>query len=153
MAELGLYEISITGIWEAILSWTYKEKKADLTEFKPWFDKWYDTIGVRALDIDSARLLALPCQLFDHAEGYARVTKFLAYNSMGHVKERQQKDFKAKSLHIAPAEFVGKSSQYGRVPFLSTRCFCYSRCRVWNTWVAPTDGLDGVATTDSQPAH
>ena len=120
MAGLGLHEISITGIWEAILSWMYKEKQADLKALKPWFEKWYDTTGVCPHDIDSARLLALPCQLFDHAEGYARVTKFLAYNSIGHVKERQPKGFRAKSLHLAPAEFVGEYSEYDPISFLST---------------------------------
>jgi hypothetical protein len=120
MAELGLYEVSIPGIWEAISLWLYQEKRADLKALKSWFDKWYDATGTHPLNVDSARLLALPCQLFDHAEGYARVIKFLAYNSIGHVRERQPKGFKAKSLHIAPAEFVGKYSEHDSVPLFST---------------------------------
>lgn len=124
MAELGLYQISVKGILEAILNWMYKEKRNKLDALKPWFTKWYANTGVRPLDIEMARYLALSCQLFDHAEGYARVTKFLAYNSIGHVKERQPKGVKAKSLHIAPAEFVGKYSRWLRpiaVPRIRSR--------------------------------
>jgi hypothetical protein len=83
MTELGLHQISVTSVWEAILNWISKEKKSDVNELKPWFNKWYDTIGARVLDLPSARLLALPCQLFDHAEGFARVTRYIVYNSIG----------------------------------------------------------------------
>ncbi|KAF2677236.1 hypothetical protein K458DRAFT_378687 [Lentithecium fluviatile CBS 122367] len=107
MTQLRLYEVSITGVWHAIRLWKYHEKEADVKALQLWFNKWYDTTGVRDLDIDSAKFLALPCQIFNHAVGFARVTKFLAYNHIGHVKERQPKGFKAKFMHIAPAEFIG----------------------------------------------
>lgn len=108
MKEIGLHEISVTGICHAIRLWKWHEPGQPLDVLQPWFNKVYETtINGATLDIDSARLLALPCQLFDHAVGFARVTKFLAYNHIGHIKERQPKGFKAKFLHLAPADFVG----------------------------------------------
>jgi hypothetical protein len=48
--------------------------------------------------------------MFNHAIGYARVTKYLAYEHVGHVKERPLKGFKGpKHLHINERMFIGKS--------------------------------------------
>ncbi|KAF1960219.1 hypothetical protein CC80DRAFT_438829 [Byssothecium circinans] len=110
MAELGLHEISVTSIWHAMRWWKYQERENDMKALQPWFNKWYDNLAGKALDIDMARLLALPCQIFDHAVGFARVTKYLAYNNVGHIKERQPKGFKHKLMHLAPNDFVGPTN-------------------------------------------
>jgi hypothetical protein len=84
MEELGPYNISVLGVWYA----TSIEK----TELK----------------VDSARGLAFPCQLFDHAAAFACVTKWLAYNHVGHVKGRPPKGPKGHmGLDLPPGDFVG----------------------------------------------
>jgi hypothetical protein len=117
MEELGLYSISVLGIWYAI-AYTERDQtwsaKSSLTS---WFAKWCATSmdGVQ-LNIDSARGLALPCQLFDHAVGFVRVTKWLAYNHIGAFKERLPKSFKSqRDVHLPPVEFAGTSNS-SRVP-------------------------------------
>ncbi|KAF2833389.1 hypothetical protein CC86DRAFT_461771 [Ophiobolus disseminans] len=92
MEELGLYKISVLG-----------------AKLKDWFVKWYEaSMDGIDLNIDSARGLAMPCQLLDHAHAFARVTKWLPYNRIGHVKERPPKGFMgSKDLHLPPGEFVG----------------------------------------------
>ena len=110
MEELGLYKISVLGVWYAI-AYTERDRFGSAKEsLKAWFAKWYAAImeGVD-LDIDSARALAMPAQLFDHASAFARITKWLAYNHIGAVKECPPKGFMgAKNLHLPPGEFVGK---------------------------------------------
>jgi hypothetical protein len=110
MEELGLYKISVLGVWYAI---AYSERDQQGTAakmLKVWFAKWYAmSIEGVELTIDSARGLALPCQLFKHAAAFARITKWLAYNHVGHVKERPPRGFNgSKSLHLPPGEFVGE---------------------------------------------
>jgi hypothetical protein len=59
------------------------------------------------LTIPTAQALAYPCYTFDHVIGYARLTKYLAYEHIGHVKERPPKGFKGpKHLHINEREFL-----------------------------------------------
>ncbi|KAF2872530.1 hypothetical protein BDV95DRAFT_628168 [Massariosphaeria phaeospora] len=108
MKEKGLYEVSIVAIWHALSLWSFGEKKKDAEDLKQWFHAWYATSCAKVeLDIKSARSLALPCQLFDHAEGFARVTKYLVYNNGGHIKERLPDGIKGKRLHLAPSMFIG----------------------------------------------
>ena len=61
------------------------------------------------LNINSARGLAMPTQIFDHAVAFAHVTKWLAYNHISHVKERPPKGFWGnRSLHLPPGGFVSE---------------------------------------------
>ena len=110
MEELGLYKVSVLGIWYAIAYAERDQLEAAKRTLKSWFAKWYATSmeGIE-LNMDSARGLAMPCQLFDHAAAFARITKWIAYNHVGHVKERPPKGFKgSKGLHLPLGEFVGK---------------------------------------------
>ena len=110
MGELGLYKISVLGVWYAIAYSERDQFGSAKDNLKAWFAKWYATSMMDTeLNIDSARGLAMPCQLFDHAVAFARVTKWLTYNHIGHVKERPPKGFKgSKGLHLPPGEFVGE---------------------------------------------
>jgi hypothetical protein len=109
MEELGLHKISVLGVWYAIAYSERDQYGSAKDKLEPWFTKWYATSMERVeLSIGSARGLAFPCQLFDHAPAFARVTKWLAYNHVGHVKERPPKGFKGpRCLHLPPGEFVG----------------------------------------------
>jgi hypothetical protein len=74
-----------------------------------FFDRWYAAHSdMDAKGIDFARSLALPCLMFDHAQGFAAVTKWLAYNTAGHITEKRPKFFKWQHLHLAPPDFVGE---------------------------------------------
>ncbi|KAF2635116.1 hypothetical protein P280DRAFT_536617 [Massarina eburnea CBS 473.64] len=112
MALLGLHEISITGIWHAIHMWNVFEHKKDMKALQPWFNKWCATNLVgKVLDLDTARLLALPCQIFDHAVGFATITRYLAYNHTGHIKACQQpKGCNANLTRLAPNDFLGPTN-------------------------------------------
>jgi hypothetical protein len=118
MQELGLWDISLLGVWYAIYYWDLHQDKEIKEHLREWFDNWYDTsmAGVD-MSIYIARALAYPCYLFDHAVGYAKVTKYLAYNHIGHVKERPPKGFRgSRHLHIGEREFVGKYITVGPNP-------------------------------------
>ncbi|KAH7084780.1 hypothetical protein BKA63DRAFT_559463 [Paraphoma chrysanthemicola] len=98
-----------TVVWLAHLQGLTQQRMQVKENLKEWFDNWHDTsmAGI-TMSIYVARALAYPCYLFNHAAGYARVTKYLAYNHIGHVKERPPKGFKGpKHLHIGEREFVG----------------------------------------------
>jgi hypothetical protein len=108
--DLGLYNITVLGVWYAITYTERDQSGSAKSMLQQWFGKWYATsMEDIELNIDSARGLAFPCQLLDHALGFARVTKWLAYNHIGAVKERPPKGFRSSSgLHLPPGEFVGK---------------------------------------------
>ncbi|KAH3993315.1 hypothetical protein HBI81_125190 [Parastagonospora nodorum] len=109
MKELGLWEISLLGVWYAILYWDSHQDKKARENLGEWFDNWYRTsMSNVQLTIPIARALVYPYYLFDNAKGYAQVTKYLAYNHVGHVKERPPKGFKGgKHLHVGERQFVG----------------------------------------------
>jgi hypothetical protein len=94
MEQLELYNISVLGVWYAMAYKECDERGSAKETLKAWFTKCYATsmAGVD-LDIDSVRGLTMPTQIFDHAVAFARVTKWLAYNHIGHVKERPPKGF------------------------------------------------------------
>lgn len=109
--ELRLFDVSLLGVWEVIALWD-SHHDGDIKEhLGDWFNKWYERNMVKAnLTVPIAQALAYPCYMFNYAIGYARVTKYLAYEHVGHVKERPPKGFKGpKHLHIDERVFIGKS--------------------------------------------
>ena len=71
----------------------------NLTLLKPWFAEWYKKYDSkqyyrnwaskddhRIVRLDPRSLL-YPCYIFDHAEGFMEATRFLSYNSVGHITE------------------------------------------------------------------
>lgn len=110
MGELGLWHISLLGVWYAIALWELHQGGKVKESLGTWFTNWYETSMAGAdMAIQIARALAFPCYLFDHAVGYARVTKYLAYEHIGHVKERPPRGFNGgKHLHIGERQFVGE---------------------------------------------
>ncbi|ORY10862.1 hypothetical protein BCR34DRAFT_625062 [Clohesyomyces aquaticus] len=101
MEEQSIDEVSIYTVWE-------------LLRIIDVHGSAQDQIDTVELDNEFARALALPCMIFDHAPGFAHVTKFLGYNYPGQIKERRTNGFKSKQRHLAPPEFVGKLSNSGR---------------------------------------
>jgi hypothetical protein len=110
MDELGLFDVSLIGVWHAISAWDLHMDSKIKENLGPWFNDWYErNMSKVDLTVPTAQALAYPCYVFDHAIGYTRVTKYLAYNHVGHVKERPPKGFKGpKHLHINEREFLGK---------------------------------------------
>ena len=56
----------------------------DITIFYAWFAAWYDAHNPALL---KSRTLLFPTWRFDHAEGFARWTSYLAYARSGHITE------------------------------------------------------------------
>jgi len=110
LRDLGLFEISLIGVWHAISLWSTHQDDKVKESLGDWFNTWYDTSMAKAgLTVPIAQALAYPCYMFDHAVGYARVTKYLAYENIGHIKERPPKGFKSsKQLRINEKMFTGE---------------------------------------------
>jgi hypothetical protein len=113
MDDLGLFDITLIGVWHAISLWNFHMDGKIKEVMGPWFNDWYERKVVKAeLTIPIAQALAYPCYVFDHAIGYARITKYLTYEHVGHIKERPPKGFKGpKHLHINEREFISKQQQ------------------------------------------
>jgi hypothetical protein len=80
----------------------------DGTILQGFFHRWYTAhSNLDKASPDFARTLALPCLVFDHAEGFAAVTRWLVYNATGHITESRPPGFKWKHVHLAPVDFVG----------------------------------------------
>lgn len=64
MEELGLYKISVLAVWYAIAYLERDQCGSAGATLKTWYHKWYAvSIEGVELNIDSARGLAMPCQL------------------------------------------------------------------------------------------
>ena len=78
-----------------------------LEVLRPWPAKWYEQNRRNAtLDQELAQQLALLYFVFSHTEGFMKVTKWLAYNSSGHIIEKNPTEH--RRLQLKPRAFVGK---------------------------------------------
>jgi hypothetical protein len=101
-------DTSIDTIWHIINA--ADKYLLDATILRGFFDRWYTkNVNIRFLDADLARQVALPCYMFDHASGFADVTKWLAYHHEGHITEKRPDGFKFEHMRLAPPDFVGRS--------------------------------------------
>ncbi|KAF2280106.1 uncharacterized protein EI97DRAFT_368680 [Westerdykella ornata] len=108
--------IDITTIWHVINAgdkYLFSDDEELADPAREFFKLWY----AQNVDLDSftpdlatttfARQLALPCHFFDHPEAFAAITKWLAYNCVGHIQESVPVKFKFVHLHLCPPDFVG----------------------------------------------
>ncbi|OCL05664.1 hypothetical protein AOQ84DRAFT_390725 [Glonium stellatum] len=80
-----------------------------LDVLRPWFAKWYERNCRNAtLTRELTQQLAFPCFVFNHAEGFMKVTKWLAYNCSGHIIEKNPTEH--RGLHLEPRVFVGPTN-------------------------------------------
>ncbi|KAF2654408.1 hypothetical protein K491DRAFT_679674 [Lophiostoma macrostomum CBS 122681] len=111
--EVVIRNITIAEIWGLVVAC---DKCFFDDELEPplisLFEKWYDAnVDMTKMHEDYARQLALPCVFFDHAEGFAAITKWLAYNCDGHISEKRPINLKWKHMHLCPPDFVGPMNQ------------------------------------------
>ncbi|KAK0513132.1 hypothetical protein JMJ35_004118 [Cladonia borealis] len=69
-------------IWHLVAAIDYYD--LDITKFNPWFAAWYSECNTQLL---KPRELLFPTWRFDHAKGFARWTRYLAYEEKGHITE------------------------------------------------------------------
>lgn len=82
------YAVDITTVWHVLIVAHKYGFDALGKEAKGWFKKWYKT-NKSNFSITDCRELLYPCYHFDEAEGFAAITKRLAYNNVGHITERR----------------------------------------------------------------
>jgi len=104
--------IDIETIWHVVNAadkYLFEDElaKAGQNFFKQWYSdnvpRWSE-----GSDLVLAKSLAFPCHFFDHAEAFAEVTKWLAYNCPGHITENRPFAIKFKHMHLCPPDFVGE---------------------------------------------
>ena len=87
-------------MWHLVAAIDYYD--LDVTIFKPWFAAWYDAHNPELLE---ARALIFPTWRFDHAKGFARWTRNLAYDVSGHITESNPTKL---YMHHLPSRIVRK---------------------------------------------
>ena len=82
-------------IWHLVAAIEYYG--LDATIFNPWFADWYSANNPLLL---KPRELLFPTWRFDHAKGFARWTRYLAYAVNGHITE--ENPTKLHNYHLPP---------------------------------------------------
>jgi hypothetical protein len=80
-----MYCIPVKDVWEAIEVCCYRD--FDIEKLYTWFEKWFSFMNLEELKLEDMCKLLYPCHEFDHAEGFAFLTKSLAYRAAGHIPE------------------------------------------------------------------
>jgi hypothetical protein len=80
-----MYCIPIEDVWEAIEVCGYRN--FDIKRLNTWFEKWFSSTDLEELEIEDMCTLLYPCHEFNHAKGFAFLTKSLAYQMAGHITE------------------------------------------------------------------
>ena len=87
--------VPLEEMWHLVAAIDYYE--LDVTIFKPWFAAWYSSHNLQLL---KPRELVFPTWRFDHATGFARWTRYLAYAEKGHITEANPT--KLYNYHLPP---------------------------------------------------
>jgi hypothetical protein len=87
--ERSSYEIPTVTVWHMLLVAEKYGISPTCQGARDWFDEWLFTQSEEGLFTDQRRIreVLFPCHAFDHALGFSAGTMWLAYNSVGHIKE------------------------------------------------------------------
>lgn len=103
---------SISTIWNLLVLAQKYNFDGHCQELKDWFSAWYaeNIAKPGSIGEDTCRELLYPCYYFNHAPGFAAVTKHLAYNMRGHIEEKMPAgvDPIHKEHHMKSNRVIGK---------------------------------------------
>ncbi|TVY87715.1 hypothetical protein LAWI1_G006799 [Lachnellula willkommii] len=98
----GMYDIPIDKIGNVIqyggLVQEVRGSDVDLEELCEWFKKRLGRLDLLTITTDEFEMLLYPCYAFNHAQGFATVTKRLAYEISGHITEINTTE--DRSIHL-----------------------------------------------------
>lgn len=86
-----VYDVPLEEMWRLVTA--CDKYHFDLSMLKPWFATWYQRHDIdqyynrRRARLLDPRSLLYPCWILDHAKGFMRASRFLCYNSIGHISE------------------------------------------------------------------
>ncbi|TVY13000.1 hypothetical protein LARI1_G008885 [Lachnellula arida] len=97
-----MYDIPIDMIGNVIqyggLVQEVRGSDVDLEELCKWFEKRLEGLDLLTITTDELEMLLYPCYAFNHAQGFATVTKRLAYEISGHITEINTTE--DRSIHL-----------------------------------------------------
>ena len=88
-----VFGVALARLWFLVEAIDYYE--LDIHDFKGWFGTWCEKTNASKLE---PRQLLYPTWRFDHAKGFAQYTRTLAYESTGHITEKNPT--KLYQLHL-----------------------------------------------------
>jgi hypothetical protein len=107
-------EASISTVWNLIVVAQKYDFDAHCPELRDWFSAWYKENFAKhgSLSNPTCQELLYPCYYFDHAPGFAAITKYLAYNMSIHIQEEMPEgvDPVHKDHHIKNNRVIGKAN-------------------------------------------
>lgn len=77
----------------------------DFSKLTDWFEKVLDKYNPEDMEEEDMRMFMFPCYAFDNAEGFATITRRLAYERASHITERNPSMY--GHLHITH-HIIGK---------------------------------------------
>ncbi|KAL8691726.1 MAG: hypothetical protein Q9218_003119 [Villophora microphyllina] len=102
------YDLNFLQIWYLVQALDYYH--VDLNLFRLWFAAWYDKFDVTRQHPSE---LLYPTWRFDHARGFARWTRNLAYGDTGHIVESNPT--KLYQYHLPPRLIQQLNAAKGRL--------------------------------------
>lgn len=103
-----MYNLLFPDLWHLVQAIDYYD--LEVTAFNDWFATWYQKAN--SIVLKPAELL-YPTWRFDHAKGFARWTRFMAYNHTGHITEKNP----TKLIHYhLPSRLIRKSTPFSTSP-------------------------------------
>ncbi|KAK3718302.1 hypothetical protein LTR37_005115 [Vermiconidia calcicola] len=97
-------DITIKNVWEMLLIAHKYGLDPKLPVAKAWFEAWWIANKKKAngstFGFGEYRELLFPCHTFEYAPGFAAATKYLAYNTIGHITEQRPNGFHHHHLRL-----------------------------------------------------
>lgn len=115
-----LFKPPIVAIWDVIQYAGFLQcapiSEVDFTKLQSWFAKVLEIKNPKEVGLDDIRKLLYPCYVFNHAHGFATMTRRLAYEVADHITESNPTEH--RFLHL-DGNAIGGS---GQQPYIYITC-------------------------------
>jgi hypothetical protein len=120
--ERSSYEVETVTVWHMLAIAEKYGINPTWQSARDWFNQWLCTQSGKGLFTDRRRIceVLFPCHTFDHALGFSAGTMWLAYNSVGHIKEIRPAPFD-KLTHLSLPHGIMRRSPKLQIRILTLR--------------------------------
>lgn len=94
----NVLKVPIKEMWPLVMA--VDKYQVDIELFYKWFAQWYQAMESDLYEENEAAKLLFPCYTFQHARGFAKATRMLAYGTIGSIEEKNPTKY--HMLHLRP---------------------------------------------------
>jgi hypothetical protein len=85
------YEFTFEEILD-VIQFSFK-RGLETEKLDGWFTTYWRKLNLDMFDIDDYRQMLYPCKIFDNPWAFARASRYLVFNGLGHIQEKNSTEY------------------------------------------------------------